>query len=75
LLHNFSIGKILLFSLLKAIPHVKDWWDTYSEKRNIEESTIFVVTPTWYSFKDAIKEQYYPIGIYEDQYTRWTTLR
>jgi hypothetical protein len=34
-----------------------------------------VVTPTWDSFQDAIKEKYYPVGIYEDQYTRWSTLR
>ena len=33
-----------------------------------------VVSPTWDSFRDGIKEQYYPIGSYEDQYTRWTTL-
>jgi hypothetical protein len=65
----------ITFSLLKVVPHVKDWWDTYSEKRAIEESTIFVVTPTWDSFRDSIKEQYYPVGSYEDQYTRWTTLR
>ena len=24
---------------------------------------------------DAFKEQYYPVGNYEDQYMRWTTLR
>jgi hypothetical protein len=36
----------------------------------MEESAIFFVAPTW----DSIKENYYPIGIYEDQYTRWTTL-
>jgi len=40
----------------------------------MEESAIFVVAPTWDSFQDAIKEQYYPVGSYEDQYTRWTTL-
>jgi hypothetical protein len=34
-----------------------------------------VVAPTWDSFWDAIKEQFYPVGSYEDQYTRWTTLR
>jgi hypothetical protein len=34
-----------------------------------------VVAPTWDSFWDTIKEQYYPVGSYEDQYTRWTTLR
>jgi hypothetical protein len=31
--------------------------------------------PTWESFVDAIKGQYYPVGNYEDRYTRWTTLR
>jgi hypothetical protein len=73
--HNFSDRENITFALLKAIPHVKDWWDTYSEKRVVEESAIFVVSPTWDSFQDAIKEQYYPVGSYEDQYTRWTTLR
>ena len=24
---------------------------------------------------DAVKEQYYPVGNYEDQYMRWTTPR
>jgi hypothetical protein len=33
-----------------------------------------VVSPTWDSFWDAIKEPYYLVGSYEDQYTRWTTL-
>jgi hypothetical protein len=33
-----------------------------------------VVAPTWDSFRDTIKEQYYLVGSYEDQYTRWTTL-
>jgi hypothetical protein len=26
-------------------------------------------------FVDAVKEQYYPVDNYEDQYMRWTTLR
>jgi hypothetical protein len=26
-------------------------------------------------FVDAVKEQYYPVGKYENQYMRWTTLR
>jgi hypothetical protein len=72
--HNFFDRENITFSLLKAAPHVKDWWDTYFEQRSIEESSIFVVSPTWDSFWDAIKEQYYPVGSYEDQYTRWTTL-
>jgi hypothetical protein len=71
--HNFFDREKITFSLLKVVPHVKDWWDTYSEQRAIEESAIFVVTPTWDSFRDAIKEQYYHVGSYEDQYTRWTT--
>jgi hypothetical protein len=73
--HNFFDRENITFALLKVIPHVKDWWDTYSEQRVVEESAMFVVAPTWDSFRDAIKEQYYPVGSYEDQYTRWTTLR
>jgi hypothetical protein len=75
LVHNFSDRENITFALLKVVPHVKDLWDTYSEQRAIEESAIFVVSPTWDSFQDAIKEQYYPVGSYEDQYTRWTTMR
>ena len=36
---------------------------------------MFSTIPTWESFVDALKEKYYPIGSYDDQYTRWTTLR
>jgi hypothetical protein len=43
-------------------------------KRTTEESAIFSVTPTWDSFRDVIKEQYYPVGSYDDQYMKWTTL-
>jgi hypothetical protein len=74
-LHNFSNRENITFALLKAVPHVKVWWDTYFEQRAIEESTIFVITPTWDSFRDVIKEQYYHVGGYVDQYPRWTTLR
>jgi hypothetical protein len=74
LVHNFFDRENITFSLLKVVPHVKDWWDTYSKQRAIEEYEIFVGAPTWDSFKDYIKEQYYPVGSYEDQYTRWNTL-
>jgi hypothetical protein len=30
--------------------------------------------PLGQDFVDALKEQYYPVGNYDDQYTRWTTL-
>jgi hypothetical protein len=73
--HNFFNRENITFALLKVIPHVKDWWDTYSEQSAIEEFAIFSVAPTWDSFRDTIKEQYYSIGSYEDHYTRWTTLR
>ena len=36
---------------------------------------MFGTEPTWEYFVDALKGQYYPVGNYEDQYTRWTTLR
>jgi hypothetical protein len=64
--HNFSDGENITFSLLKVVPHVKDWWDTYCDKRDLEEYTMFLVAPTWDSFRDAIKEQYYPFGSYDD---------
>jgi hypothetical protein len=66
LVHNFSDRENITFSLLKLVPHVKDWWDTYSEKRAVEETTMFVGAPTWDSFQDAIKEKYYHVGSYED---------
>jgi hypothetical protein len=67
----FRQGKDHL-ALLKALPHVKHWWETYWEKSSIEESGIYGVEPTWDFFVDAVKEQYYPVGNYDDQYMRWT---
>jgi len=31
--HNFTDRENITFSLLKAVPHFKDYWDTYSEHR------------------------------------------
>ena len=36
---------------------------------------MFGTEPTWASFANALKGQYYPVENYEDQYMRWTTLR
>ena len=36
---------------------------------------IYEADPTLDFFVDAVKEQYYPVGNYEDQYMRWTTLQ
>jgi hypothetical protein len=73
--HNFFDREKITFALLKSLPHVKHWWETYWEKSSTEESGIYGVEPTWDFFVDAVKEQYYPVGNYEDQYMRWTTLR
>jgi hypothetical protein len=73
--HNFSDREKITFALLKDLPHVKNWWETYWEKISTEESGIYGAEPTWDFFVDAVKEQYYPVGNYEDQYMRWTTLR
>ena len=32
--HDFSDWEKIIFSLLKATPHVKDWWETYCEKKD-----------------------------------------
>jgi hypothetical protein len=73
--HNFSNREEITFALLKVIPHVKDWWENFCEKKEIEEPSLFTVTTTWESFRNVIKEQYYPLGSYDDLYTKWTTLR
>ena len=38
-------------------------------------TSLFSPAPTWNSFRDAIKEQYYVVRSYEDIYIKWTTLR
>jgi hypothetical protein len=32
-IHNFFDREEITFVLLKAVPHVKDWWDTLCEKK------------------------------------------
>jgi hypothetical protein len=73
--HNFSNRENITFALLKVVPHVKDWWETFREKNEIEEPSLFTVTTTWESFRDVIKERYYPVRSYDGLYTKWTTLR
>jgi hypothetical protein len=46
----FPIGKILLFHFSKSTPHVKDWWETYCEKKDESTPSLFSVAPTWNSF-------------------------
>jgi hypothetical protein len=61
--HNFFDRENITFALLKVVPHVKDWWETFCEKKEIEGSTLFAIAPTWGSFRDAIKEQYYLLEV------------
>jgi hypothetical protein len=74
-IHNFLNREKITFFLLKAITHVKDWWETFCDQKEIEESSLFTVMTTWESFRDVIKEQYYHVDSYDDLYTKWTTLR
>jgi hypothetical protein len=67
---NFSNNEKLTFALLKALPHVRYLWETYYEQHAKDEFAIFGPRPTWAAFVDAPKEKYYPIGNYDDQYTR-----
>ena len=40
-IHDFSDQEKITFSLLKAAPHVKDWWETYCERKGEEEPSLF----------------------------------
>eukprot|EP00253_Pinus_taeda_P035123 PITA_35123 len=73
--HDFSSQEKVIFALLKVVPHVKDWWETYCEQKDESTGSLFSAAPTWNSFQDAIKEQYYPVKSYEDKYIEWTMLR
>jgi hypothetical protein len=45
--HNFSNKEKITFVLLKDVPHVKDWWENFYEKKETEETSLFLVTNTW----------------------------
>jgi hypothetical protein len=46
-IQKFSNSEKITFMLLKALPHVRDWWETYCEQHVEDESTIFGPGPTW----------------------------
>ena len=71
--HNFSNREKITFALLKFIPHVKFWWETFCEQKETNETSLFQVMVTWDSFKDFITKKYYHVGSYNDLYTKWTT--
>jgi hypothetical protein len=43
---NFSNGENITFALLKALPHIKHWWETYWDKSSTKEFGIYGVEPT-----------------------------
>jgi hypothetical protein len=45
-MHNFSNREKITFALLKVVPHVKYWWDTFCEKKEIVKPSLFIVTLT-----------------------------
>ena len=45
-IHNFSDREKITFALLKALPHVKHWWENYWDKSSIEDSGIYGAKPT-----------------------------
>jgi hypothetical protein len=50
LVHDFSNRERIIFSLLKATPHVKDCWETYWEQQSEGEPSLFSVAPNWNYF-------------------------
>ena len=73
--HDVFDREKIIFSLLKAAPHVKYWWETYCEQKDKREPSLFSAAPTWNSFRDNIKEYYYLLGSYGDKYIQWNTLQ
>ena len=53
--YNFSNREKITFALLKVVPYVKDWWETYCQQTSIDQSQMFGTEPTWASFVDALK--------------------
>jgi hypothetical protein len=55
--HNFSDRENITFSLLKSLPQVKHWWETYWEQACTKESGIYGSEPNCDFFVDVVKEQ------------------
>jgi hypothetical protein len=44
--HNFLNREKITFALNKVFPHVKYWWETFCDQKEIEEPSLFTVTIT-----------------------------
>jgi hypothetical protein len=71
---KFTNSKRITSALHKSILHVRYWRETYYEKIFGDESAIFGTRPTSEYFFYSLKEKYYLVGNYDDQYMRWKTL-
>ena len=72
--NQFTDKEKITFSLLKSSLAVKNWWGVY--KNGLERDELGITEePTWNDFVDAIKEEYYPVGAYDDLYIQWQQLR
>jgi hypothetical protein len=69
-----SNSENITFILLKSLPHVRAWGDGYWDRYIVGESTPFGREPTCVAFLDALREDFYPVEKFDDQYMRWTTL-
>jgi hypothetical protein len=61
-------GEKITFVLLKALPHVRYWWECYWDRYTRDEYTLFWREHTWEAFVDALKDEFYPIRNYDDRY-------
>ena len=73
-IQKFSDSEKITFALLKSLPHVKYWWDGYCERHEKDDAEIFKTEPTWASFVDVVKDEFYHVENYDHQYTWWMTL-
>ena len=59
--HKFSNREKVTFALLKVIPYVKYWWDTYYKKHATKKSGMFGANTTWENFVIPSKRNTTPL--------------
>jgi hypothetical protein len=74
-IQTFADNENIIFSLLKSLPHVISWWESYWDRYTTNKSTLFGREPTWETFVDSLKEEFHPVKNYHDQYIIWKNPR
>ena len=74
---TLEVPLLLRYKLASTFPYLRTGGKPIVSKRTRGNPPYSRLHPlgTWNSFWDAIKEQYYPVGSYEDKYIQWKTLR